>query len=138
MMSIWSAAIMERTLQKDTPTNKPFYRRTWLVVLAITAAVFVLVLVVLPYGISYGLQQWLATNGGDDVQLEDIDFNVFTGRASVTNLDVVTDGQSHLVIPRLELDVDWLPMFSRHIDARAITRKPGVLVSNNWISSIPR
>jgi len=108
-------------LQKDTPTNKPFYRCTWLVVLATVAAVFVLLLVVLPYGISYGLQQWLVTNGGDDVQLEDIDFNVFTGRASVTKLNIVTDGQSHLVIPRLELDVDWLPMFSKHIDARVIT-----------------
>jgi len=74
----------------------------------------------LPYGISYGLHQWLLANGGEDVQLEDIDFNAFTGRATVTDLNVTADGQARLVIPRLELDVDWMPLFSKHVAAKAI------------------
>jgi hypothetical protein len=117
----WAAALMERTLQEETITEKPFYRRTWLVVLAAVALVFVLALVVLPYGISYGLHQWLTASGDGDVQLEDIDFNVFTGRASVTDLNIAVDGQPRLIVPRLELDVDWLPLFSKHVDARSIT-----------------
>ena len=108
-------------MQEKTLTQKPLYKRTWLVVLASVAAVFALLLVVLPYGISYGLHQWLLANGGDEVQLEDIDFNVFTGKASVTNLDVFVDGQSLLLIPELELDVDWMPLFSERVDIRAIT-----------------
>ena len=107
-------------MQEKSTTRQPFYQRTWIAVLAAVAMLFLLVLVVLPYGISYGLHQWLLANGGDDVQLEDIDFNVFTGRAAVTNLSVIADGQPRLVIPRLELDVDWMPLFSKRVDARAI------------------
>ena len=108
-------------MQKKTTITKPFYRRTWIAILAAVAILFVLLLVVLPYGISYGLHQWLLANGGEEVQLEDVDFNVFTGKASVTNLDVFVDGQSLLLIPELELDVDWMPLFSEHVDIRAIT-----------------
>ena len=108
-------------MQENTSSLRPLYRRTWLVVLAAVAAACMLLLVVLPFGISYGLQQWLANNGGEAVQLEDVDFNIFTGRASVTDLNVLVDGQSRLLIPRLELDVDWLPVLSRRIDARAVT-----------------
>ena len=108
-------------MQQKTPSQRPLYKRTWLVVLAAVAALFMLLLVVLPYGISYTLHQWLLANGGDEVQLEDIDFNVFTGKASVTNLDVFVDGQSLLLIPKLELDVDWMPLFSERVDVRAIT-----------------
>ena len=112
---------MESGMQKKTTITKPFYRRTWIAILAAVAILFVLLLVVLPYGISYGLHQWLLANGGEEVQLEDIDFNVFTGKASVTNLDVFVDGQSLLLIPELELDVDWMPLFSERVDIRAIT-----------------
>ncbi len=115
-------------MQHKTPSQRPLYKRTWLVVLAAVAALFVLLLVILPHGISYGLHQWLLANGGDEVQLEDIDFNVFTGKASVTNLDVFVDGQSLLLIPKLELDVDWMPLFSERVDVRAITLE-GVIVN---------
>jgi len=107
-------------MQEKTITPRPLYRRTWAVVLATVAVLFLLLLVVLPYGISYGLHQWLLANGGDDVQLEDIDFNVFTGRATVTDLNVIADGLPRLAIPKLELDVDWMPLFAKHLDVRAI------------------
>ncbi len=108
-------------MQEKTIITRPFYQRTWLVMLAAVAVLFLLLLVVLPYGISYGLHQWLLANGGDEVQLEDIDFNVFTGKASVSDLNVVVNGQSRLLIPRLELDVDWTPLFSRQVDVKSIT-----------------
>jgi len=108
-------------MQEKTTIIKPFYQRAWFVMLAAVTVLFVLLLIVLPYGISYGLHQWLLANGGDEVQLEDVDFNVFTGRASVTDLNVIANRQSRLVIPKLEIDVDWMPLFSKHIDARLIT-----------------
>jgi hypothetical protein len=120
MTVAWPFAVMEMTMQEKTTSSQPVYRRTWVAVLAAVALLFLLVLVVLPYGISYGLHQWLLANGGEDVQLEDVDFNVFTGRATVTDLNVTADGQVRLVIPRLELDVDWMPLFSKHVAAKAI------------------
>jgi hypothetical protein len=111
---------MESNMQEKSINNQPFYRRTWIVVVAVLAVLCLLALVVLPYGISYGLHQWLLANGGDDVQLEDIDFNVFTGRARITDLHVIANGQPRLVIPQLEVDVDWMPLFSRRVHAKAI------------------
>ena len=121
MMRAWPLVVMEKTVQEQTTTSKPFYQRTWVAIVATVAVLFLLVLVILPYGISYGLHQWLLANGGEDVQLEDVDFNVFTGRATVTDLNVKADGQSLLLVPRLELDIDWIPLFSKHVDAKAIT-----------------
>ena len=121
MMRVWSLVVMEKIVKEQTTTNKPFYQRTWVAVVAVVAVLFLLVLVILPHGISYGLHRWLLANGGEDVQLEDIDFNVFTGRATVTDLNVKADGQSRLLIPRLEFDVDWMPLFSKHVAAKVIT-----------------
>ena len=120
MMLAWPLVVMEKIMQEKTNTNKPCYQRTWVVIVAAVAVLILLVLAILPYGISYGLHQWLLVNGGEEVQLEDIDFNVFTGRATVTDLNVIVAGQPRLVIPKLELDVDWMPLFSKHVDARVI------------------
>ena len=108
-------------MQEKTSAQDPFYRRTWIIVLASVAVLFLLLLVVLPHGISYGLQRWLLANGGEAVQLEDIDFNVFTGKAAVTDLNVAVEGQTRLVISKLELDVDWLPLFSKHVTVKALS-----------------
>jgi hypothetical protein len=107
-------------MQEKTSAKDPFYRRTWLIVLAAVATLFLLLLVVLPHGISYGLQNWLRANGGESVQLEDIDFNVFTGRATVTNLNIAVDGQPRLIISKLGLDVDWMPLFSKHVTVKVL------------------
>ena len=121
MMQAWPLVVMEKIVQEQTTTSKPFYRRPRVVVVATVAVLFLLVLIILPYGISYGLHQWLLANGGEDVQLEDVNFNVFTGKATVTDLNVKVDGQSLLLVPRLELDVDWMPLFSKHVVVKAIT-----------------
>ena len=107
-------------MHENSHTEKPVYQRTWVVVLAVAALLFLLVLVAIPYGISYGLQQWLLANGGEDVQLEDIDFNIFNGKATITDLHVIEEGAPRLVIPKLELDVDWMPLFSKHVQAMSI------------------
>jgi len=112
---------MESSMQEKTITSDPFYRRTWIIVLAAVAALFLLLLVVLPHGISYGLQRWLLANGGEAVQLDDVDFNVFTGRATVTNLNIAVDGQTRLVISSLGFDVDWMPLFSKHVTVKVLT-----------------
>jgi hypothetical protein len=89
--------------------------------LVTVAALFLLLLVVLPFGISYGLHKWLLDNGGDAVHIQDVDFNVFTGKAAISHLDVTADGRHLLTVPQLELDVDWMPLFSRQVVVRGIT-----------------
>jgi outer membrane protein OmpA-like peptidoglycan-associated protein len=104
---------------QDT-TRLPFYRRRWMAMLAAGAVFVALLLAALPLGIQYGLLTWLRDNGGEDVRLEDIDVNLFTGRATIEDLRLTKQGRELLAIPRLFVDVDWLPLFSRQVVLRAI------------------
>ncbi|MBT8121135.1 MAG: DUF748 domain-containing protein, partial [Gammaproteobacteria bacterium] len=100
--------------------SKPLYMRRWFVVAMAALVLCVVFLLVLPYGLSYGLNSWLRENGGDEVSIQDIDLNLFTGRASIENLHLTVDARELMTIPRLDLDVDWLPLFSRQLVVRSI------------------
>jgi hypothetical protein len=84
------------------------------------AALLLLVLILLPLGMSWGLNRWLLANGGEAVAIEDIDVNLFTGRISIEQLQLEADGRPHLKIPRLELDLEWLPLFSQHVVVKSV------------------
>lgn len=93
----------------------PFYRRRWAAMLAAVALLVAMLLVLLPYGVSYGLHKWLLENGGENVGIEDIDLNLFTGRASIHNMQLFAGGKPLLTIPLLSVDLDWLPLFSHQL-----------------------
>lgn len=90
---------------------------------AILLAVLVLLLlllVLLPHALSWGLNRWLLDHGGEVVTIEDIDVNLFTGRVSLERLQLEAGGHPHLLIPRLELHIDWLPLFSQHVELKSV------------------
>jgi len=89
-------------------------------VLLAVVVVLLLVLVLLPFGASWGLNRWLLDHGGEVVAIEDIDVNLFTGRVSIERLQLEAGGHPHLIIPRLELDIDWLPLFSQHVEVKSV------------------
>lgn len=104
---------------QDLP-GLPFYRRRWMAMLAAIAVFVALLLVVLPLGVSYGLHKWLLDNGAEKVRIEDIDVNLFTGTAAIHDLNLSAQGHALLTIPRLAVDIDWLPLFSRQVVVRSI------------------
>ena len=110
-------------MQNNLPARKPIFRQRWFTMLAAVIALCGLLLVVLPLGISYGLHKWLLQHGGDAVQLEDVDFNIFTGRAALQNLRVTAGERPRLVVPGLGLDVDWSPLLSRLVVIRSVSLK---------------
>ncbi|MFV1974021.1 MAG: DUF748 domain-containing protein, partial [Thiohalobacterales bacterium] len=88
------------------------------------AAAVILVLVLLlsiPYGMSWVLKDWLLENGAEQVEISDIDFNPFTGVATVELLNVRVGKRNTLVIPRLMLAIDWSPFLDRRIYIRTVT-----------------
>jgi len=87
---------------------------------AVIAALLLLVLILLPLGMSWGLNRWLLANGGEVVAIEDVDVNLFTGKVSIEQLQLEADGRPHLRIPRLELVIEWLPLFSKHVDVKSV------------------
>ena len=104
----------------QTDVSKPVYRRRWFLIVVILLVLASVMLAVLPLGLSYGLNTWLREQGGEDVSIRDVDFNLFTGRASIEDLRLSAGERELMVIPRLELQLDWLPLFSNRLLVRSV------------------
>lgn len=72
---------------------------------AIAGVVLGAVLLLLPYGIQFGLQKLWLSQGADKVAVADIDFNPFTGRLAIHELHVSQKDTTVLSIEHLSLNV---------------------------------
>ncbi len=106
--------------QPSQPTRPVRPRGRWLRRTAILAAVVAAVLVLLPYGIRWGLQHWLLSHGADAAHIEDVDFNPFTGHLTVHNAEIVTAGKPQLTLAEATAHLDWLPLWHRRVRIRAL------------------
>ncbi len=62
-------------------------------------------LIALPVGVGWGLQQVLLRAGADAVRLENVDFNPLLGTLSLDGLSVLQQGRTILKLGRLAVDV---------------------------------
>lgn len=82
-------------------------RRVVISILIITAVVAT----GLPYAMQYGLQRWLISQGATYIEIEDIDFNPFTGTLVVKNLKSGDDNIPYIQIGEASASINWLPVF---------------------------
>ena len=68
-----------------------------------------------PQGIRYGIKQWLMANGGEEVKLDDVDFNPLSATFALYGLAIERQGKDVLVIPELQVRLTWIPIFSKQI-----------------------
>jgi len=95
-------------------------RRKWIIVTTL-ALVVLSVLALLPVAVQFGLRQWLLDNGGERVQVADVDLNLFTARLQLKGIRVETDGRDTLSVDRAGLDLAWLPLLQRRIVIEALS-----------------
>ncbi len=108
-------------MSDTAPGTKPApRRRKWLIVTAL-ALVVLGVLVLLPVAVQFGLRQWLLDNGGERVQVADVDLNLFTARLQLKGIRVEADGRDTLSIERAGVALAWLPLLQRRIVIEALT-----------------
>jgi hypothetical protein len=105
----------------DNSTAAAPSRRLWLWLPALAVILVLVLLIAIPYGMSWALKDWLLENGAGQVEINDVDFNPFTGITTVKLLNVSVDDRDTLVIPGLTLDLDWSPFLDRRIHVNAIT-----------------
>lgn len=103
------------------PTNHPaprqafFRRHRWWTALALTIVLLLLVIFfVLPLGVRWGIERWLE---GHDLraQVEDVDFNLFSGYLGVHSLLAERAGQGGFKWIRASMEIAWRPIFKKHI-----------------------
>ena len=72
--------------------NSSLLSARWLRILTVLVLLFAGILIGLPYLIKQQARSWLETNGGDRVEIGDVDFNPFTAALVLKNLLIYVDG----------------------------------------------
>ena len=82
----------------------------------VVSSIFILILFTitfLPHVISYTVRDWLNNNGADTTQVEDVNFNLFTGKLEFTNLRITVANDYTLLLQSAWVNTDWLPLFKK-------------------------
>jgi len=98
-------------------------RTPWLKRLIISSLLFVALIIALPYAIQFGIVKGLNDAGSQTVVLDDVDFNPFTGKLSISHLRTQEPQQPDLSIASLSLQIDWLPLFRKRLLISSLTVK---------------
>lgn len=92
---------------------KPVWKRRWFRIISISAISLILILAVIPAIISSNLKSWLLNNGADNVVIENIDFNPFTGTAAVHGLDIKIADKTVMSNTLVYLDISLLALLKK-------------------------
>jgi len=96
-------------------TQEKFWNNPTIHRLSIITLIFGLIIVGTPYAIQYGITKNLSALGGQQVKLNDVDFNPFTGVLIIKGLQSSDDKANKLNIPLLSIQLDWLPLFNKQV-----------------------
>ncbi|MES9880540.1 MAG: DUF748 domain-containing protein [Sedimenticola sp.] len=104
--------------------------KIWALALLTLAALTLVKLIVLPYGISYGAKRWILANGGDEFSVRNVDFNPFTATLALSDLKIGRAGTTPLQIPYLKLHMAWRPLLDSRIVIKGLSIK-GIQIDIN-------
>ncbi|MFQ5931000.1 MAG: DUF748 domain-containing protein [Nitrospiraceae bacterium] len=95
------------------------YRR-YLIGLALVGVLSALVLLLLPYALQYALINWLEKQDGRSAQIENVDYNPFTGRLSLYDFRVKAANGTGGQIGRLSLQLQNRALWRKRIHLRSV------------------
>jgi hypothetical protein len=91
--------------------------------LFIFALIIGAIIISTPFAIQYGIVKGLTAAGSKQVSVGDVDFNPFTGQLAIKNLKAIVEGEPEIAVSLFATEVDWLPLFEKHISIRSILLK---------------
>ena len=100
--------------------QKPQRRRRWPWLLGGMAAFVAAVVALAPLAAEWAAEDWLKMNGAPDAEIDNIDFNPFTGRFALYNLRAGGGDKERFHVGVLAADIDYLPLFSKRVALRTI------------------
>jgi len=83
------------------------------IILASLLTAFLAVIILLPHVIGYLVRDWFNHNGAQQTQVEDVNFNLFTGKLEFSNLRVSVADDYTLKLKSAWANSDWLPLFEK-------------------------
>jgi hypothetical protein len=102
-----------------------FLRRNWYWIVFITIPLLAAaILTAVPYGIDYAAEQWLMSHGLDVASVEDVDFNPFTGKLVLRDLQATVADAQVLHVPEVTLRLHWRPLFNKRAHIEKLSTPP--------------
>jgi len=112
------------TEKADKPKGRTFrnllFDRWWKKVVAGLIAFTIAALILIPYAIRYSAKRMILAQGGDDANIEDVDFNPFTGRMALKGVIIKVGQEQYLKIEDAEVLVRWLPLLKKRIGIKKV------------------
>jgi hypothetical protein len=102
--------------------------------LKIPAIILVVCLALLagaPFLIKHLVKQWLLENGGEQVSVQDVDFNPFTATLVLEDLAVRVNDETTLSFESAGLDIAWRPLMDKRIGVQAVTLSGFSIILDN-------
>jgi hypothetical protein len=96
-------------------------KKSFIIAFAVLAFLFLIGLIGTPYIIDMGLERWIASQGPEIGQVENIDFNPFTGRFAMDNLVMETQSGRTLNISHAYLQFSWKQLFRKQLYLKELT-----------------
>jgi hypothetical protein len=112
-----------------TPPNKnsrPLLRKS-LIGLGVLATLMAMIIIVAPPILSIMARNILLDVGADQVELEDVDFNPFTGRLALHQLQVRADGTRIIGLDYGHIQLELLPLLKKKLNIIDIELNQGFL-----------
>ena len=111
--------------------NSALLSSRWFRITTLILVIFLGILIGLPYLIKQQAQRWLEDNGGDRVEIRDVDFNPFTAELILDDLLIEVEDQQPLHFDSARLELEWLPLLNKHIDVQAVELQGFYLLIHN-------
>ncbi len=92
-----------------------YFKKPLIITLVIIIALFLASLIGTPYLIDAGIERWIDSHGPGKGEVENIDFNPFSGRLVMDNLVVKTKSGRTFTISHAELTFSWKQLFKKHL-----------------------
>jgi len=112
------------TEKADKPKGRTFlqvlFDRWWKKVIAGIIAFTIAALILIPCGIRYSAKRMILAKGGDEANIEDVDFNPFTGRIALKGVNIKVGQEQYLKIADAEVLVRWLPLLKKRIGIKRV------------------
>ena len=112
--------LMNKKRLKTESLRLSILRKRWPWIVTGIAVFLGLSLALMPLAIKYNVRELILENGGEEVRIEDIDFNPFTGKIALTDLTVKVKNAQVLHISEAIADLTWFPFFQKHIHVQNI------------------
>ena len=106
---------------KRSSALRGMHRRWWFWLIGGILVLSALLLVFTPFGIDYGIEYWLRSQGVDQAQVSDVDFNPFTRQLDLYGLNVTVADARVLKIEQATMLFSWSPFFKKRLQVKKLS-----------------